>query len=94
MKTLNSLSRLILEKQLSRAYDVCGVLIIAMTVLFLTTVTGCVGFVDGGGGGGVVVAEPDFWLFGGGYDRGYDAHGYSHRGSASWGAAHGGGHRR
>jgi hypothetical protein len=41
-----------------------------------------------------VVAEPDLFLFGGGYDRGRDVHGYSQRGAVSRGAAHpsGGGH--
>jgi hypothetical protein len=50
--------------------------------------------VGGGYGGGVVVAEPDVYLFGGGYDRGRDVHGYSERGSVSRAAAHpsGGGH--
>jgi hypothetical protein len=59
--------------------------------LLLVTQTGCVGFVGGGYGGGVVVAEPDLVLFGGGYDRGRDVHGYSQRGSESRAVAHSGG---
>jgi hypothetical protein len=63
---------------------------IGLGIALLATLTGCVGWVDGGGGyGGVVVApEPDFYFFGGGYDRGRDVHGYSDRGSASRAAAH------
>jgi uncharacterized membrane protein YgcG len=69
---------------------------IGLGIALLAAVTGCVGWVDGGGGyGGVVVApEPDLFLFGGGYDRGRDVHGYSDRGFESRAAAHpsGGGH--
>jgi len=63
---------------------------IGLGIALLATLTGCVGWVDGGGGyGGVVVApEPDFYFFGGGYDRGRDVHGYSDRGAASRAAAH------
>lgn len=46
--------------------------------------TACVGYVQGDGGG-VVVAEPDFFWFGGydgGYSRGY---GYRGAGSRGWG---------
>lgn len=62
-------------------------------VVLLGTLTGCVGYVDGGGDyGGVIVApEPDVYLFGGGYDHGRDVHGYSHRGAVSRGVAHPGG---
>ena len=71
---------------------------IGLGIALLATLTGCVGWVDGGGGyGGVVVApEPDFYFFGGGYDRGRDVHGYSQRGSASRAVAHpgGGGRKR
>lgn len=60
----------------------------------LLALTGCVGFVGGGYDGEVVVPGPDFYFFGGGYDRGRDVHDYSHRGVASRAAAHpsGGGH--
>jgi hypothetical protein len=68
---------------------------IGLAVVMLSALTsGCVGFVGGGygGGGGVVVAPaPDVVLFGGGYDRGRDVHGYSQRGTESRAAAHGGG---
>jgi hypothetical protein len=65
----------------------------ALGAALLITLTGCVGFVGGGYGGGVVVADPDMYFFGGGYDRGGDVHNYSQRGFASRAAAHpGGGH--
>jgi hypothetical protein len=62
-------------------------------IAVLAVLTGCVGFVgdDGYYGGGVVVAEPDLFLFGGGYDRGRDVHGYSNRGAESRAVAHPGG---
>jgi hypothetical protein len=57
-----------------------------LVTVVLTTLTGCVGYVDGGGGGAaVIVPGPDVYLFGGGYDRGGDARGYSHRGFESRG---------
>jgi hypothetical protein len=67
---------------------------VGLGVALVVTLTGCVGYVDGGYGGGVVVGEPDVFLFGGGYDRGRDVHNYSQRGSVSRAAAHpsGGGH--
>jgi hypothetical protein len=68
-------------------------------VALLAVLTGCVGYVDGGYNGAVVVAEPDVYVFGGGYyERGRDVHDYSHRGSESRAVAHpaarpaGGGH--
>ena len=64
-------------------------------ILFLMAFTGCVGVVGDGGYGGaaVVVPGPDFYIFGGGYDRGYDEHRFSHRGYESRSGAHGqGGH--
>ena len=67
---------------------------IGLGIALLAALTGCVGFVGGGYGGEVVVPGPDLFLFGGGYDRGRDVHGYSDRGSVSRAAAHpsGGGH--
>jgi hypothetical protein len=63
---------------------------IGLGIALLAALTGCVGFVDGGGdyGGAVVVPGPDFYFFGGGYDRGRDVHDYSHRGVVSRAAAH------
>jgi hypothetical protein len=65
----------------------------ALAMVLLATFAGCAGYVDGGGGyggggygGTVVVAGPRF--YGGGYDRGGDVHGYSHRGSESRAVAH------
>jgi hypothetical protein len=58
-------------------------------IVLLATLMGCVGYVDGGYGGTVVVAEPDVYVFGGGYyERGRDVHDYSHRGSESRAVAH------
>jgi hypothetical protein len=66
---------------------------IGLGIALLAALTGCVGYVDGGYGGAVVVAEPDVYFFGGGYERGRDVRGYSDRGSASRAAAHpSGGH--
>lgn len=74
---------------------VCGLLDlikIGVGIALLTTLVGCVGYVDGGYGGGGVVAQPDLFLFGGGYyDRGRDVHAYSQRGGESRAAAHSGG---
>jgi len=65
---------------------------IAFGITLLVALTGCIGVVGGGYGGGVVVADPDVYVFGGGYDRGGDVHGYSNRGSESREVAHGGVH--
>jgi hypothetical protein len=70
---------------------------IAPLVILLTALTGCVGYVGGGYSGAVVAPGPDLYLFGGGFDRGRDAHDYSHRGSESRAVAHpagGGGERK
>jgi hypothetical protein len=56
----------------------------------LATLTGCIGFVGGGGDVDVVAPGPDFYIFGGGYDRGRDVHAYSDRGHASRAVAHSG----
>ena len=61
---------------------------IGLGTALLVAFTGCVGYVDGGYGGGVVVADPDVYVFGGGYDRGHDVRAYSQRGSASRAVAH------
>jgi hypothetical protein len=65
-------------------------IMLGLAMMLLTGSMGCVGYVDGGPG--VVDTGPDFFVFGGGYDRGRDVHGYSHRGAVSRGVAHGGGH--
>ena|ERR1035437_3676409 len=55
----------------------------------LATLTGCVGYVDGGYyGGPVVVPGPDVYFYGGGYERGHDVRAYSHRGVESRTVAH------
>ena len=62
---------------------------IALVAVFTVSLTGCVGY----GGYGGDDSGPDVYLFGGGYDRGGDVHGYSHRGAESRSVAHsGGGH--
>ncbi len=68
-----------------------GRIVLALAMVLLLGSMGCVGYVDGGPGPGVVDTGPDFFFFGGGYDRGRDVHGYSHRGAVSRGVAHGGG---
>lgn len=78
---------------------------IGLALAVLTTLTGCVGWVDGGGGyvAEVVAPEPDVYLFGGSYERGRDVRDYSRRGAESHALAHpgngghaggGGGHDR
>ena len=72
----------------------------ALVLILPVLLAGCVGYVDGGYGGYVDNGDfyggdpgPDVYLFGGGYDRGGDVHGYSHRGAESRSVAHsGGGH--
>lgn len=78
---------------MKKANDLLDLIKIGLGIALLTTLVGCVGFVGGGGydGGGVAVAQPDLFLFGGGYDRGHDVHGYSQRGGESRAAAHSGG---
>jgi hypothetical protein len=61
---------------------------IVLGIVLVATLTGCVGYVDGGYGGGVVGAEPDVYVFGGGYERGRDVHVYSQRGVQSRAVAH------
>lgn len=66
--------------------------------LLVASLTGCVGYVDGGGAVGYVapvfVPVPEVYIYGGGYERGHDVHIYSERGHESRGFAHpgGGGH--
>ena len=61
-------------------------------IALFAVLTGCVGYVDGGYGGAVVVAEPDVYVFGGGYyEGGRDVRAYSHRGFESRAVAHPGG---
>jgi len=58
---------------------------IGLGIALVVIVTGCVGYVGGGYGGAVVVPAPDVYFWGGGYERGYDVHAYSHRGYDSRG---------
>ena len=59
-------------------------------ITVVAVITGCVGYVDSGYYGGgysgvVVVPAPTVYFWGGGYERGHDVHGYSHRGYESRG---------
>ena len=56
---------------------------IGLVIALLVIVTGCVGYVGGGYRGAVVVPAPEVYFWGGGYERGYDVHAYSHRGYES-----------
>jgi len=62
-----------------------GFLAIVMGIFLMVVLAGCVGFVGPSGGGAVVVGPPvpDVTIWGGDYDRGHDAHFYSHRGYES-----------
>jgi len=77
--------------RMNKTNDPVNLIKIGLGIALLAALTGCVGFVGGGYGGEVVVPGPDLFLFGGGYDRGRDVHGYSDRGSVSRAAAHSGG---
>ena len=69
----------------------------AALMTLIGSLTGCVGYVDGGYGGygdygGYDEGPgPDLYLFGGDYDRGRDVQAYSHRGSMSRATVHAGG---
>ena len=77
---------------IGRAARIASVLGLSLSGLGLSLVlTGCIGYVQGDGGGGVVVAEPEFFWFGG-YGDGHYARDYGYRGAGSRG--HGGGGRR
>ena len=70
-----------------------GRITVALGIALLAALTGCLGFVGDGGDGGyyggeVVVPGPELYLFGGGFDRGRDAHDYGRRGHESRAAAH------
>ena len=57
---------------------------IVLGLVFLTALTGCVGYVDGGYGGAVIVAPPPpVVFFGGFYEGGVVVHSESHRGFES-----------
>ena len=58
---------------------------IGLGIALVVIGTGCVGYVDGGYRGAVVVPAPTVYFWGGGYERGYDVHAYSHRGYESRG---------
>ena len=83
---------------LSNARSLIGRTTVYLSIVILTFMTGCIGWVGGDGyyDGGVWVSGPDVYLFGGGYGRGHDDRGYGQRGAASRGAAHSnsGGHGR
>ena len=76
----------------------------AVVLPLIGSLTGCLGYVDGGYGGYGDYGSyggyngydngPDLFLFGGDYDRGRDVQSYSHRGSVSRASAQarGGGH--
>jgi len=95
---MNKFTRIISRlpaRRLSILYDSLVLAAMAGMFLFMLAFTGCVGYVDGDRyGGAVVVPGPDLYIFGGGYDRGYDEHRYSHRGYESRSVAHGYGGRR
>ena len=64
---------------------------IGLVIGLLLGLTGCAGYWGEGYYGNTMMVsgpEPDMFLFGGNYDRGRDAHNYSHRGSESRRAAH------
>jgi hypothetical protein len=62
---------------------------IGLGIALLASLTGCVGYVDGGYYGGPgVVSGPNVSFWGGDYDRGRDVHVYSQRGVASRAVAH------
>ena len=66
---------------------------LGLGIALLGTLTGCVGYVDGGYsgvgyGGTVVLPAPDLFFYGGGYERGHEVRGYSHRGYESRAVAH------
>jgi hypothetical protein len=62
---------------------------IGLGIALLATMTGCVGYVDGGYyGGPVVVPVPEVYFYGGYYERGRDVRVYSHRGVESRAVVH------
>jgi hypothetical protein len=78
------------EETRGRAVQTISGFCLPLLILGLSLVlTGCVGYVRGDGGG-VMVAEPDFFWWGG-YGDGWGARGYGYRGAGSRGFGRGGG---
>jgi hypothetical protein len=83
---------------MKKLFDSFSLLKISLALALLAFSAGCVGYAGGGGGydyvGGAYVGPvPEATFYGGFYGRGHDVHTFSHRGFASRGVAHGGGHR-
>lgn len=86
---------------MNKANSLVGRIKLALGIALLAVLSGCIGVVGDDGDDveyddEVVVPGPDLFIFGGGFDRGRDAHDYSHRGHESRAAARParGGHER
>ena len=58
---------------------------IALGMLVLVGLTGCIGVVDGRGHGAVFVPGPEVTFYGGGYEHGHEDRDYGRRGGESRG---------